>query len=274
MEKPILKNEIEARITGVAKVEDNIIDAKNYALELRDYYSNLKFTEDQIGEAKEERASVNKIVKKIANYRKNIVAEFKKPIELFESTAKETEKILKETSEFVDVQVKSYEAKEKEQKKEEIKKIFDEKVEELKDVLVLEKIFDDKWLNKGTSLNQIEETITEKIKNVRDGLQVIEEMNSEFELELKNTFLTDFDMTKVILKNNRLKEQKEVLSKVEEKKEEIVKEKIETMKTTRVEEIPLDPIKTYTLKITGPLTKQRALKEFLDLNKMKYEKVD
>ena len=38
MEKPILKNEIEAKITGVSKVEDNILEAKQYALDLKEYY--------------------------------------------------------------------------------------------------------------------------------------------------------------------------------------------------------------------------------------------
>ena len=35
-----------------------------------------------------------------------------------------------------------------------------------------------------------------------------------------------------------------------------------------------EPIKTYTLKITGTLSQQKKLKEFLDLNKMKYEKIN
>ena len=118
MEKPILKNEIQARISGAAKVEDNILEAKEYALQLKEYYSKLVFTEEQKEDAEQERANINKMVKKIADYRKEIVAEFKKPIELFENTAKETEKILKETSEFVDIQVKKFENSEKEIRKE------------------------------------------------------------------------------------------------------------------------------------------------------------
>ena len=60
MEKPKLKNEIEAKISGVAKVEDNIAEAKEYALQLKEYYSKLVFTDDQLDEAKSERISINK----------------------------------------------------------------------------------------------------------------------------------------------------------------------------------------------------------------------
>lgn len=274
MEKPILKNEIKAEIKGIAKVEDNITEAKQYALDLKDYYSKLVFTPEQLNEAKDERAGINKIVKSIADYRKNIVAEFKKPIDLFETTAKETEKILKETADFVDVQVKKFENEEKDKKKKQIEEIYNSLVEELKDVVTLEKIFDEKWLNKGSKLTSIEAEIKDKLEKIRSGLKAIEDLKSEFELELKNTFLQDFDITRAIFKNIQLQEQKQKLAKVEEVKEEIVQEKVETMLKEKVKEDVSDPVLTYTLKITGTLSKQKALKEFLVLNKMTFEKVD
>ena len=274
MEKPILKNEIEARINGVATVEDNIAEAKAYALSLKEYYSTLVFTEDQLQDAKGERASINKVVKKIADYRKDIIAEFKKPIELFETTAKETEKILKETADFVDAQVKNFENKEKEEKKRLIDNIYEQSVEELKGIVGLEKLFDDKWLNKTTKLTTVEEEMKSKLENIRNGLKAIEELHSEYELELKNTFLQDFDLANAIYKNNQLQEQKKALEKVAEVKEEIVQEKVETMLKEEVKTEEIDPIKEYTLKITAPLSKMAALRQFLDLNNMKYEKVD
>lgn len=279
MEKPILKNEIKAEIKGIAKVEDNISEAKEYALQLKKYYSTLVFTEDQKDDAAKERATINKIVKKIADYRKDIIAEFKKPIETFESTAKETEKILKETSDFVDVQVKNFENKEKETRKENARKIYETNIDELKDIISFEKIFNDKWLNKGTwkddnSSPIIENEINDIKEKVRSGLKAIEELHSEFEVEIKNTFLQDFDIANAIFKNKQLQERKEVLAKVEEKKEEMVQEKVETMLKEETKEEVLESTLTYTLKITGTLSKQKALKEFLELNKMTYEKVE
>lgn len=276
MKKPILENEIVATITSVGAVEDNILEAKEYALLLKEYYSNLIFSDEQIAEAKEERASINKVVKKIGDYRKNIVAEFKKPIELFEQTAKETEKILKETSDFVDNQVKYFESKEKEERKEKARIIYEENIEELKEVLPFEKIFNDKWLNKGSwKEDGTSKVVLDDINNikekVRNGFKAIEELKSEFELELKNTFLNDYDISKAIFKNKQLLEQKQALSKVEEKKEEITQEKIEVMLKEEVKIDDIDPIKEYTLKIKAPLSKQKELKRFLDLNNMEYE---
>lgn len=276
MEKPILKNEIEAKIVTVAKVEDNIQEAKEYALQLKDYYSKLIFTDKQVGEAKEERANINKVIKKIADYRKNIVAEFKKPIELFENTAKETEKILKETADFVDVQVKYFEDKEKEEKKKKIENIFNEMVgkEEISDLMTLNMLFDERYLNKTYSLENIEKDLFEKIRKICQELKAIKELNSEHELSLINMYLKEFDLSKIIVENNRLNELKKATEKVEEKKEEIAKEKVAVMLKEEINEDISEPILTYTLKITASLSKQKALKEFLDLNKMEYEKIE
>lgn len=279
MEKPILKNEIKAEITTIGKVEDNILEAKEYALEVKDYYSKLVFTEEQKGDAEKERAGINKLVRSIEDYRKKIMAEFKKPIENFETTAKETEKILKETSAFVDVQIKNFETKEREIRKDNARKIYEDNIEELKEVISFEKIFNEKWLNKGswkedgTSPLIVKEIIEIKDK-VRSGLKAIEELHTEFELEVKNSFLENYDLTAAIFKNTQLQEQKKAFSKVEETKEIIQQEKVEEMLTNEVKEEPLEPTLTYTLKITAPLSKQKQLKEFLELNNMTYEKVN
>ena len=53
-----------------------------------------------------------------------------------------------------------------------------------------------------------------------------------------------------------------------------MQEKVETMLKDEVKEEIVDPIKEYTLKITAPLSKQKALRQFLDLNNMTYEKVE
>lgn len=276
MEKPILKNEIEAKISGVSKVEDNISEAKEYALQLKEYYSKLVFTDDQIKEAEEERASINKIVKKISDYRKNIVSEFKKPIELFESTAKETEKILKETSEFVDVQVKSYEAKQKALKKSEIEKIYDSLIEEesINNLVNLNMIFDERYLNKTYKIEDVEKDLKGKTTKIENDIQAIKDLNSEHEISLVNNYLKNFDLSLVIAENKRLQELKQETQKTEEKQEEIREEKVTEMLTKKVQTEDIDPIKEYVLKITAPLSKQRALKKFLELNNMQYEKVE
>lgn len=276
MEKPVLKNEIEVKIEGVQKITDNMSEIKEYALKTKEYYETLVFNDEQIKEAKDERASLNKVVKKVADYRKDTVEKFNKPLEDFVSTAKEVEDLLKEASNSIDVQVKKYEEQEKEAKKSECEELFNNLVGDLSELITFEKVFDNRWLNKTTKMTEVEQDIKNVIEKVNMGLQAIKELNSEFETELINTFLQDFDLSKAIMRNTELKEQKERLAKTEVAKEETKQEVVKEMVSKPVEtnEDEKDIIKSYTLKITANYTKMTALRKFMEINDIKFERVD
>lgn len=276
MEKPVLKNDINVKIEGVQKITDNMSEVKEYALKTKEYYETLVYNDEQIKEAKDERASINKVVKKVADYRKDIVEKFNKPLEEFVKTAKETESILKEASNCIDVQIKKYEEEEKQAKKKECKELFDNLVGDLSELISFEKVFDNRWLNKTTKMTEVEQDIKNVIEKVNTGLQAIKELNSEFETELINTFLQDYDLSKAIMKNTQLKEQKERLSKTEVAKEETKKEIVKEMITKPVEDVidERDIIKSYTLRITANYTKMTALRKFMEINDIKFERVN
>lgn len=275
MDKPILKNELEVKIEGVQKITDNMSEVKEYALETKKYYENLVFTDEQIKEAKDERANINKAVKKVADYRKDIVDKFNKPLEEFIRNAKETESILKEASNSIDVQVKKYEEEEKQKKKDECEELFNNLVGDLSELITFEKVFDNRWLNKTTKMSEVEQDIKNVIEKVNTGLQAIKELNSEFETELINTFLQDYDLSKAIMKNTQLKAQKEKLAKTEVAKEETKQEVIKEMINKPIADVEdeRDIIKTYTLKITANYTKMMALRKFMEINDIQFEKV-
>ena len=275
MDKPILKNELEVKIEGVQKITDNMSEVKEYALETKKYYENLVFTDEQIKEAKDERANINKAVKRVADYRKDIVDKFNKPLEEFVRNAKETESILKEASNSIDVQVKKYEEEEKQKKKDECEELFNNLVGDLSELITFEKVSDNRWLNKTTKMTEVEQDIKNVIEKVNTGLQAIKELNSEFETELINTFLQDYDLSKAIMKNTQLKAQKEKLAKTEVAKEETKQETIREMVSKPVETVEdeRDIIKSYTLKITANYTKMTALRRFMEINDIKFEKV-
>lgn len=276
MEKPVLKNDIDVKIEGVQKITDNMSEVKEYALKTKEYYETLVYNDEQIKEAKDERASINKVVKKVADYRKDTVEKFNKPLEEFVKTAKETESILKEASNCIDVQIKKYEEEEKQAKKKECKELFDNLVGDLSELISFEKVFDNRWLNKTTKMTEVEQDIKNVIEKVNTGLQAIKGLNSEFETELINTFLQDYDLSKAIMKNTQLKEQKERLSKTEVAKEETKKEIVKEMITKPVEDVidERDIIKSYTLKITANYTKMTALRKFMEINDIKFERVN
>lgn len=276
MEKPVLKNELEVKIEGVQKITDNMSEIKEYALKTKEYYETLVYNDEQIKEAKDERASINKVVKKVADYRKDTVEKFNKPLEEFVNTAKEAESLLKEASNSIDVQVKKYEEQEKETKKTECEELFNQLIGDLSELISFDRVFSQRWLNKTTKMTEVEQEIKSTIDKVNSGLNAIKELNSEFETEVTNTFLQDFDLSKAIMRNTELKEQKERLAKTELAKEETKQEAIQEMISKPVEtnDDEKDIIKSYTLKITANYTKLVALRKFMEINDIKFERVD
>ena len=92
--KPTLKVDLDIKLPEIPPVTHNLGIIEEYAKQLNEFYGKLVFTDDQYSEAKDEKAKVNKLKKTIEDNRKEIVKEFKQPIDDFEATSKRIEKLL------------------------------------------------------------------------------------------------------------------------------------------------------------------------------------
>lgn len=249
------------------KVEGLLLnyDAKNYDI-------------NSIDKAIKDRALLNKTSKVLNDKRIALEKEFNKPFETFKSIIKETTDLIKEASSKIDEVVKNVENQEKEEKKKNIINIFESEVSELKEVLPFERIFDERWLNKTFDIKDVERDLKIKLEQIRNDLITISELHSKYEIELKNDYLSHFDLGLVIRKNSDLTQKEELLKNQTEETEKVVEEKkiekMNEMATTKVEEKMIDPVMTYVLKITGKKSQLVALKIFLNTNEMQFEKVE
>lgn len=278
------ENELQLIITKkeLGSLTTNAKAIKEKVKEILPNYNAENYDESNIDKAKSDKAMLNKTSKLLNEERIRIEKEFMKPFEEFKSEVSETCNLIKQASSEIDVIVKEVENKAKEQRKNTITKIFDENVNELKEVLTLEKIFDEKWLNKGSFKEdgsfKFEEELINKINTIRNDLITIGELNSKYEIELKNDYLNHLQLGEVIRKNNELIQREELLKKQQEdSKKELEQqheEKVEKMLEKPVEQEKVDPIKTYTLRLTGKLSAMQQLKKFIELNNIRCEKVE
>lgn len=280
----IKENELQLVITNkeLGSLTTNAKAIKERVKELLPTYKADNYDESNIDKAKSDKAMLNKTSKILNDERIKIEREFMKPFEEFKNEVKETCDLIKQASGEIDVIVKEVENREKDIRKNKIEDIFNSNVNELKEVLSLEKIFDDKWLNKGNwkedGTFKLEKDLIDRINVIRNDLLTIGELNSKYEVELKNDYLNHFQLGEVIRKNNDLIQKEELLKKQqEETKKEIEhqrEEKVEKMLETPVQQEVIDPIKTYTLRLTGKLSAMQQLKKFIEINNIKCEKVD
>ena len=110
-------------------------------------YDISNYTDDNIDQAKRDKASLNKAAKALNAKRLEIEKEFMKPFGEFKDVVTETVKLIGECSAKIDTVVKQNEQQYKEKKKANIKTYFDGMNTNLVD---FNKVFKPEWLNKTT----------------------------------------------------------------------------------------------------------------------------
>lgn len=187
-------------------------------------YKVMVYTDDQIKEAKADRAKLNGLAKALNDERIRREREYMEPFNVFKGQINEIIEIINEPIQIIDAQVKEYEQKKKDQKLDEIIDLWNDK--EKPEWLQFEQVFNKTWLNASTSMKKVGEDIDLKITQVKTDLQAIEAL-PEFSFEALETYKTGLNLSAAIAEGQRLadiqkrKEEQERLRKEAEERARI-----------------------------------------------------
>lgn len=182
-------------------------------------------------EAKKDRAVLNAAKDTLNKRRLELERQYLEPFTAFKDCVNETVKAIKEASANLDAIVKAEEEKESAVKKELISSLWEETHFEL---FPLEKVFNEKWLNKTFKVKDIIAEINAIQKKAMDDLKILENFPAEDVALLKINYLETLDITQAMNKANELKANRDRLA-----QEKVLREQIETinaMKEQRKEE--------------------------------------
>ncbi len=180
-------------------------------------YKGLAYGDAQIGEAKKDRAKLNKLADAIDGKRKEMKALYLQPYESFEAQAKELVGMVKATVREIDDQVKAYEAEKKRQKQEAIEAQYQAMIGDLAELVPYSRLHNPKWLNVSVGMGAICQELGGKIDRITAGLAAIDGLQLPPELAgpVKSTFLQDFDLAAALAEKDRLQRQQEELARYE-----------------------------------------------------------
>ena len=167
-------------------------------------YENVVYTEDNIKQAKTDRAELNKLSNAIDERRKEVKKIINAPYAVFESEVKEILELIQKPIATIDREVKVFEDRQKEEKKKSIRATYDEVIGDLSAVLPFEKVFDSRYLNQTYKLATAQDEIRKKIDKVRTDLDTIDGLESKFKLNAKDVYIKTFDLSKALAENKRL----------------------------------------------------------------------
>lgn len=283
--KPTLQVDLDVEIPKVEPIKHNLNVIEDYALQLKNFYAALVFDDTQYKQAKDERAKVNGLIKKIADNRKDLMKQYNEPISDFEQTSKRIEKLLGESSSLIDESVKKFEFKQQEIKREHINEIIEKEREEFiasysqyeKILKVFDIEFDNRWFNKTFKDSDIVTAIKEQFLTYIKELDVYKK-----DAETISNYFNALDVNHVLNKEvyiERYKYTRDVNGILESIKNDLDAKNKEA--SVKKETVQIDPfaglsistpeVKKVSVKLEVPEDKMNLLIDFAKVNNMKME---
>lgn len=175
-------------------------------------YDISNYNDENIDQAKKDKAALNKAAKALNAKRLEIEKEFMKPFGEFKDVVTETVKLIGECSAKIDIVVKQNEQQYKDRKKTTIKTYFDGLNVNLVD---FNKVFKPEWLNKSASMKSVCNEIDSIFSKVENELSTLRGFGEDFDV-LRTYYMDTLNITSTIQYANRLKEQRERAKAAEE----------------------------------------------------------
>lgn len=193
------------------------------ALQLHDYvaatlerYTPESYSEDNVDQAKADRAILNKAAKELNDRRIQIEREWNAPLQEFKGIVGDTVKMISDGSAKIDAVVKGVENKAKSEKLAAIEELWERKGITL---LPLSKLWDDKWLNKTKRLPVVEKEIGEKLLKIEAELDTLAAVDTEDGDVLRAYYLDCLDLQRTLAYSATLKANRQRLQEEQERRQ-------------------------------------------------------
>lgn len=154
------------------RIEFNYEELKNEIINLTGKYAGIAYTEDQIKEAKADKAKLSKLKKAMNDERIRLEREYMAPFTEFKTQVADLIKIVDEPIKEIDGQLKRYEEDRKARKEEEILAYIDS-IGGVPGSIAPEKLFSSKWLNATYSMSAIKGEIDAAVDQIRENLDTL-----------------------------------------------------------------------------------------------------
>lgn len=217
--------ELQAEQLELKVSEKTIGSLTTNAKEIRDLvkaalpkYDISNYSSDDIAKAKADKALLNKAQKTLNDKRVAFEKEFMAPFGEFKEVVADTCKLIKDAVSKIDTVIKEDEQRSRDEKKASIEALPE--IQEFEALgLSIQTIWNEKWLNKTTSLKSISTEIAEKTKAVKTDLETLKSFAEDYDV-LVVRYKESLNLNDTVAYANKLKAQREATKATEAAKEE------------------------------------------------------
>lgn len=287
-------------VMNPTEISFNFDEIKAYLADRTERYRNLLVEENDLANAKKDRANLRKLATALNEQKIAVKKCFMQPYTEFEAKVKELIALCDEPARNIDEQVKAFEAKAKAEKQAELAMWFNQTIGAAGEYVVFTDIFDPKWLNATVSLESAKEQIAEMCERYKTDVEALEGLCETVDgataVALRRCYKTYKSIAKVISTKNEIqaelearKEREAAAEKARVEREEAARAAEETVKASQPETeeqpLPFEPTPSemmpsveedlidISFKVTCTRQQLAALKRFLVSNNITYSKV-
>lgn len=204
-----------------AEIYFNVDDIKAAVADEMEQYKNASFTEESKGIAKSTVASLRAKKKEIDDRRKEIKRIYMKPYDAFDAQVKDILKLIDEPIALIDSQVKAFDEKRRQDRREMIHKIYQEVDPDIREYMPLESIYDHRWENAAASAKSIRTAISAAAQGTKDAVCMIQGSHSDATHKALEIYRETRDLAKAMAHISQYEIQKaEVLEKERQRQHE------------------------------------------------------
>ena len=152
-------------------------------------YAGLEVTDENLPERKKDIATLRKIKSAIEDKRKSAKKDYEKPFKAFEEECKKLTGIIDKEIDRINADLNTYEQKRIAEKRETIRRLYEENIGDYGDYLPLEALRRKSWDNKTCSETEIISDIQTAVIAVKNDLQTIDSMCDPWSEECKAVYI-------------------------------------------------------------------------------------
>ena len=246
---------IVKQFTIPSAVEFNYDELKQALAEKCEEFTGLVYGDDNIKDAKKDKADLNKLKKELNDRRISLQKEYLAPFDDFKKKVDELIGLIDKPVAMIDAQVKDYEDRKRMIKKTEVVLTFQDIWD---NEIPFEAVEDERWYNASVSMASIRDEIEKKNESIKYDLETISTL--KYPVVARECYMKTLDIRKAIEKSNEYERYMAIQNAPKE----------EPKQEPKVEE------ETFEVTFACTLTKSQArkLKEFFEQNGIAFRKVE
>ena len=150
-----------------------------YVRSITEKYDGRVYTDDDITDARTDRAELNALKNTISDSRIRVKKAIMAPYDRFEAEVAEVTNLIIEAVKPIDDAIKTHDENQKADKKKQLIAYFDSIIGDLAESITFERVFDPKMVNASTSMKKAKEGIADGVQQIRTNIETINTVVSE-----------------------------------------------------------------------------------------------